>query len=135
MFLRLFSALVVNRADYLMSCSCHLERASNDEISVECLYWFFQPTWKADLGIGPDWKNWIGFLNLKQCTFLPISKKVQKLGSKVSMCIVLGLNQHMSFVTGQDHTLKFARSSRTGLNPDFYFFRFHLPIRLPILIR
>ena len=33
----------------LMSGSCHLDRGSNDEFSVECLLWFFQPTWKSDL--------------------------------------------------------------------------------------
>ena len=31
-----------------MSGSCHLDRALNDKFSVECLFWFFQPTWKAD---------------------------------------------------------------------------------------
>ena len=34
---------------YLTSGSCYLDRASNDEFSVECLFWFFQPTWKAFL--------------------------------------------------------------------------------------
>ena len=32
-----------------MSGSCHLDRLSNDKFSVECLVWFFQPTWKSDL--------------------------------------------------------------------------------------
>ena len=29
----------------------NLDRASNDKCSVECLFWFFQPTWKADLKV------------------------------------------------------------------------------------
>ena len=35
----------------LMSGSCHLDTASNDEFSVECLFWFLQPTWKSYLKI------------------------------------------------------------------------------------
>ena len=30
-----------------MSSSWHLNRASNEEFSVECLFWLFQPTWKS----------------------------------------------------------------------------------------
>ena len=36
---------------WIMSGSCHLDRASNDEFSAECLFWFFQPTWIADLKV------------------------------------------------------------------------------------
>jgi hypothetical protein len=32
-----------------MSGSCHLDRAWNDEVSVACLFCFFQPTQKSDL--------------------------------------------------------------------------------------
>ena len=34
-----------------MSGSYHLDRALNDEFSVECLFWFFQPTQKSDLKV------------------------------------------------------------------------------------
>ena len=34
-----------------MSGSCHLERALNDEFSVEWLFWFFQLAWKSDLKV------------------------------------------------------------------------------------
>ena len=34
-----------------MSGSCHMDRASNDKFFLECLFWFFQPTWKADLKV------------------------------------------------------------------------------------
>ena len=41
----------------LMSGSCHLDRASNDEFSVECLFWFFQSTWISDLKVVQITKN------------------------------------------------------------------------------
>ena len=40
-----------------MSGSFHLDRASNDECSVECLFWFFQPTRKSDLKVVQITKN------------------------------------------------------------------------------
>ena len=37
--------------NWLMSGSCHLDRALNDKFSVECLFWFFQPTWNSNLKV------------------------------------------------------------------------------------
>ena len=31
--------------------SCHFDWASNDKVSVECLFWFFQSTWRWDLKV------------------------------------------------------------------------------------
>ena len=42
---------VAFKSEFNLSSSCHLDRALNDEFSVECLFWFFQPTWKADLKV------------------------------------------------------------------------------------
>ena len=42
---------------YLMFGSCHFDRASIDEFSVECLFRFFQPTWKSDLKVVQITKN------------------------------------------------------------------------------
>ena len=41
-----------------MSGSCHLDRASNDKFSVECLFQFFQPTWESDLKVVQITKNY-----------------------------------------------------------------------------
>ena len=43
----------------LLCRSCHFDRASNDEFSVECLFWFFQPTWKSDLKVIQINKNYL----------------------------------------------------------------------------
>ena len=40
-----------------VSSSCHLDWAANDEFSDECLFWFFQPTWKSDLQVVQITKN------------------------------------------------------------------------------
>ena len=48
---------------FLMSGSCHFNRASNDEFSVECLFCFFQPTWKSDLKVVQITKNDIFWVN------------------------------------------------------------------------
>ena len=40
-----------------MSGSRHLDTASNDKFSVECLIWFFQPIWKEDLKVIQMTKN------------------------------------------------------------------------------
>ena len=37
--------------DLPMSGSCHFKRVWNDEFSVECLFWFFQRTWKSNLKV------------------------------------------------------------------------------------
>ena len=47
----------------LMSGSCHLDRASNDKFSVECLFWLFQRTWKADLKVVQITKNYLFWVN------------------------------------------------------------------------
>ena len=40
-FLFILHSVFVYITLILMSGSCHLDRASNDEFSVECLFWFF----------------------------------------------------------------------------------------------
>ena len=47
----------------LMFGSCHFVRASNDEFSVECLFWFFQPTWKSNLKVIQITKNDLFWVN------------------------------------------------------------------------
>ena len=47
----------------LISGSCHLDSALNDEFSVECLFWFFQPTRKSDLKAVQITKNYIFCVN------------------------------------------------------------------------
>ena len=49
----------------LMSGSCHLDRVSNYEFSVKCLFWFLQQTWKSDLKVVQITKNdhfWVNAL-------------------------------------------------------------------------
>ena len=66
-----------------MCGSCHLDRASNDESSVECLFWFFHLTWKSDLKVIQITKNYLFWvmhpyntLNLpKNCKTWPQLKK------------------------------------------------------------
>ena len=41
------------------SASCHLDKASNDEFSVEYLFWFFQLKWKADLKVVQNDLFWV----------------------------------------------------------------------------
>ena len=47
----------------LMSGSYRLGRALNDEFSVECLFWFFQPTQKSDLKVVQITKNYLFWVN------------------------------------------------------------------------
>ena len=47
----------------LISGSCHFERVSIDEFSVECLFWFFQPTRKTDLKVVQITKNDLFWVN------------------------------------------------------------------------
>ena len=69
-----------------MSGSCHLDRALNDEFSVEYLFWFFQPTQKSvskfnkqvgSNNSGEDGKNIIcvGEKTNRQEIFLNIDKQ------------------------------------------------------------
>ena len=46
-----------------MSGSCHLDRALNDEFSVECLFWFFQAASKSDLKVVQITKSDLFWLN------------------------------------------------------------------------
>ena len=46
-----------------LSGSCHLDRALNNEFSVECTLWFFQPTWKSDLKLVQITKNYLFWVN------------------------------------------------------------------------
>ena len=50
--------------DTFMFGSCHLDRASNDKFSVECLSWFFQPTRKSDLKVVQITKNYLFWVNV-----------------------------------------------------------------------
>ena len=43
----------------VMSGSCHLDRASIDKFSAECLFWFFQPKWKLDLKVVQSSRNYL----------------------------------------------------------------------------
>ena len=43
--------------------SCHFDRVSNDEFSVECLFWFFQLTRKYDLKIVQITRNDLFWVN------------------------------------------------------------------------
>ena len=68
----------------LMCESCHFDRASNDEFSVECLFWFFQPIWKADVKVVQIIKNdlfWVSaplkYLEcVPNCKTWPLLKKM-----------------------------------------------------------
>ena len=54
----------MNKALYqLMSSLCLLDRALNDKFSVECLFWFFQPTWKSELKVVQITKNDLFWVN------------------------------------------------------------------------
>ena len=69
---------------FLMSGSGHLDRASNDEFSVECLFWFFQPARKVDLKVVQITKNDIFWVNASlwylecapNCKILAAVKKI-----------------------------------------------------------
>ena len=81
----------------LMSGSCHLDSMSNDEFSVECLFWFFQPTWKSDLKVVQITKNYIFWVNAPlqylecapDCKTWPQLKKDNK-------------NKYLTFITNFD---------------------------------
>ena len=48
----------------VMSGSRHLDRASNDKFTVQCLVWFFQLTWKLDLKVVQITKNGLFLVNV-----------------------------------------------------------------------
>ena len=45
------------------SGSRHLDRAYNDKFSVECMFWFFQPTQKSDQKVAQITKNYLFCFN------------------------------------------------------------------------
>ena len=61
--LDLYLNLRIQFVTFLMSGSFHLDRVSNYEFGVECLFWFFQPTWKADLKVVQITKNDLFWVN------------------------------------------------------------------------
>ena len=57
------SISILPRYICFMSGSCHLDRALNDEFSVECLFWFFQAARKSDLKVVQITKNDLFWVN------------------------------------------------------------------------
>ena len=99
-----------------MSSSCHLDRALNDQFSVECLFWFFQPTQKSDLKVLQITKNWAAVKKDSNNKYLTFNTNFDILRS-----VQMTWTRHKSMGTQwQTLHIRFLYSSQLTLSPTLY---------------